>query len=64
MAVNQFDGSQRYPLDEVRAALAIPEHVPMIDVDARDRESSKQALIRITEYSLEQLTATVAAPAY
>ena len=64
VAVNQFDGSQRYPLEEVRAALAIPEHVPMIEVDARDRDSCKQALIRITEYSLEQLTASVAAPAY
>jgi uncharacterized protein len=64
VAVNQFDASQRYPLEEVRAALAVPEHVPMIEVDARDRESCKRALIRITEYSLEQLTSTVAAPAY
>jgi signal recognition particle receptor subunit beta len=60
VAVNTFDGGQRYPLEEVRAALAIPEHVPMIDVDARDRESCKQALIRITEYSLEQLSESVA----
>jgi hypothetical protein len=37
--------------------------VPMIEVDARDRESCKRALIRITEFSLEQLTA-LAAPAY
>jgi len=64
VAVNQFDNAQRYPLEDVRAALAIPEHVPMIDVDARERESCKAALIRITEYSLEQLTANVAAPAY
>ena len=64
VAVNQFDNSQRYALEDVRAALAVPDHVPMIEVDARDRESCKRALIRITEYSLEQLTATVAAPAY
>ena len=63
VAVNQFDNSQRYALEDVRAALAVPEHVPMIEVDARDRESCKRALIRITEYSLEQLTA-MAAPAY
>ncbi len=31
----------------------------MIEIDARDRESAKQALIRITEYSLEQLTGAV-----
>ncbi len=28
VAVNQFDNAQRYPLEEVRAALAVPEHVP------------------------------------
>jgi signal recognition particle receptor subunit beta len=56
VAVNQFDTAQHYPLEEIRAALAIPEHVPMIEIDARVRESCKQALIRITEYSLEQLT--------
>ena len=61
VAVNKFDNSQRYPLEEVRAALAVPEHVPMIEIDARDRESCKQALIKITEYSLEQLTTAAAA---
>jgi signal recognition particle receptor subunit beta len=64
VAVNTFDNAQRYPLEEVRAALAVPEHVPMIEVDARDRDSCKRALIKITEYSLEQLTTVVAAPAY
>ena len=61
VAVNQFDNAQQYPLEEIRAALAIPEHVPMIEIDARQRESCKRALIRITEYSLEQLTASAAA---
>lgn len=67
VAVNQFDNAQRYPLEEIRAALAIPEHVPMIEIDARDRESAKQALIRITEYSLQSLMAAptpAPAPAY
>ena len=60
VAVNQFDNAQQYPLEEIRAALAIPEHVPMVEIDARDRESCKQALIKITEYSLEQLMAQAA----
>jgi signal recognition particle receptor subunit beta len=64
VAVNMFDTAQRYSLDEVRAALAIPENVPMIELDARDRDSCKQALIRITEYSLDQLTASLAAPVH
>ncbi len=60
VAVNQFEGTRHYSLDDVRAALAIPAEVPMIDVDARDRESAKQALIRITEYSLTQLDRSAA----
>ena len=56
VAVNQFDGARRYPLSEVANALALPAHVPIVDVDARDRESVKQTLIRVTEYSLQRLT--------
>lgn len=56
VAVNEFDGARRYPLDEVAAALALSPHVPITTVDARDRESVKRALIRVTEYSLQRLT--------
>ena len=56
VAVNEFEGARRYPLDEVASALALPPHVPLVTVDARDRESVKQALIRVTEYSLQRLT--------
>ena len=56
VAVNQFNGVQHYPLDVVSDALALRPEVPIINVDARDRESAKQALIRITEYALERLT--------
>ena len=56
VAVNQFDGAERYTLEDVATALALPAHVPIISVDARDRESAKQALIRVTEYALQQLT--------
>lgn len=64
VAVNQFDGGRRYPLHEVAAALALPEHVPIMNVDARERESVKQALIRVTEYSLQRLTESISAKAY
>ncbi len=61
VAVNQFEGTYRYDLAEVRAALALPDSVPMVSVDARDRESVKQALVRVTEYALVRLTSTMAA---
>jgi hypothetical protein len=56
VAVNQFDGAERYTLEDVATALALPAHVPIISVDARDRESAKHALVRVTEYALQRLT--------
>jgi signal recognition particle receptor subunit beta len=56
VAVNQFDGTVRYPLDEVANALALRPDIPIVEVDARDRASAKDALIRVTEYAIERLT--------
>ncbi len=63
VAINLFDGVQNYTLEEVADALALPPRVPIITVDARDRESAKQALIRVTEYALQQLTESFSATA-
>lgn len=59
IAVNQFQGTPQYELDAIREALAIRPEVPMVRVDARDRLSTKQALIRVTEYALEQMAVGV-----
>ncbi|WP_446667038.1 GTP-binding protein [Flexivirga sp. B27] len=53
VAVNQFDGTRVHPVEEIAEALAIPPHVPLIRVDARDRESAKTALVRVTEFALQ-----------
>lgn len=58
IAVNEFEGAPRYPVDEVRKALALPEHIPVITVDARDRKSATDALIAVSEYALASLTPT------
>ena len=58
IAVNEFDGAPRYPAAEVRKALALPEHVPVIAIDARDRRSATDALIAVSEYALHSLSAT------
>jgi signal recognition particle receptor subunit beta len=60
VAVNQFEGTHAYSLEEVAGALALSSAVPMIGIDARDRASAKRALVRITEYALERLTGDVA----
>jgi signal recognition particle receptor subunit beta len=63
VAINEFEDAQQFAADEIREALAIPSHVPVIKVDARERESAKMALVRITEFALTQLTSGVAASA-
>ena len=55
VAINEFEGSSRYPLHEIAEALALRDDVPLITVDARDRDSAKRALIRITEFALTRL---------
>lgn len=60
VAVNEFDDAQRFGLEDIREALAISPHVPMMTVDARERESAKTALVRITEFALLQLAAPAA----
>jgi len=55
VALNEFDDAPRYPIEDIRAALAISEDVPIIPIDARDRESAKRALVAITEYALTKL---------
>src|SRR5689334_9403379 len=57
VAVNEFDDAPKHPTQAVRKALALPEHIPVVAVDARDRNSAKAALIAVTEYSLRSLTA-------
>ncbi|GAA1771456.1 ATP/GTP-binding protein [Nocardioides hankookensis] len=61
VAVNQFEDAAQYPLEDVAAALALSPGTPVIRIDARRRESVKQALVRVTEFSLEQMGAAVGA---
>jgi uncharacterized protein len=56
IAINQFDGAPSYPVEEVRRALMLPDGIPVLTVDARVRQSAKEALIAITEYALAKLT--------
>lgn len=55
IAVNEFEGAPRYPVAAVRKALTLPDHIPVISVDARDLRSARGALIAISEYALSTL---------
>jgi signal recognition particle receptor subunit beta len=52
LAVNNFDQSVRFDHAEVREALGIDHSVPIVDCDARDRESVKKVLVALTEVVL------------
>lgn len=57
VAVNCFDGSQNYTVDEVRHALDIDEAIPVMLCDARNRESSKAVLVGLIQHSMNRLAA-------
>ncbi|SCF09730.1 hypothetical protein GA0070216_10540 [Micromonospora matsumotoense] len=57
-AVNRFYGECPYTEDEIRSALELDETVPLLWCDARDRASSKQALIELVRHALARLPAT------
>lgn len=59
VAVNRFDDAPRYDAQEIREALVIPDQVPIVMCDARERDSSKVALIRLVKHAMT----VVAAPA-
>ncbi|WP_439660165.1 GTP-binding protein [Lentzea sp. HUAS TT2] len=57
VAVNCFDGSQMYTVDEVRHALDLDEAIPVVLCDARNRESSKAVLVELIQHSMNRLAA-------
>jgi len=50
VAVNQWEGSYHYPIPEVRDALGVSEHIPVLSCDARERESVKIGLITLLQH--------------
>ncbi|MEV6769587.1 ATP/GTP-binding protein [Nocardia sp. NPDC051030] len=56
VAVNEFDGAARFPLEEVRDALDLDPGTPLLSLDARDRPSCVRSLITLVEYLLQPKT--------
>ena len=53
LGVNCFDGRLSHDLDDVREALAIDPAVPVLTVDARQRDSTKRTLIALVEHAMQ-----------
>jgi uncharacterized protein len=49
LAVNTFDNARRFDLAEVRDALGLAPDIPVLECDARVRDSVKQVLVALIE---------------
>lgn len=56
VAVNCFHSVQAHPVSEVAAALDLDPGVPVVLCDARDRLSSRDALLRLVQHVLHRTT--------
>jgi signal recognition particle receptor subunit beta len=54
VAVNCFDGVQRYPLESITEALNLAASVPVVACDARGRDSCRDVLVTLAEHAIAQ----------
>jgi signal recognition particle receptor subunit beta len=54
VAVNHFDGSERFEPEDVREALTIPPNIPVMIMDARRRISAIETLLALVAHALEE----------
>src|SRR5438093_4445274 len=57
VGLNCFDGEVHHEVGDVREAMVIDKSIPIVRCDARDRESTKQTLITLVEYSMQKFIA-------
>ncbi|WP_024805079.1 ATP/GTP-binding protein [Nocardia sp. BMG51109] len=58
VAVNRFDDSPPYTVQQVRDALDLDPKVPVVPCDARDRASCRAVLMTLVEHLILRTTAT------
>ncbi|WP_320777062.1 ATP/GTP-binding protein [Streptomyces sp. CRN 30] len=52
VAVNHFDGSELYEPEDVREALTVPAHIPVVIMDARRRISVVETLLALCAHAI------------
>ncbi|MEV5977207.1 ATP/GTP-binding protein [Streptomyces sp. NPDC052114] len=53
VAVNHFDGSEEFEAADVREALTVPPHIPVLIMDARRRISVIESLLALVGHALD-----------
>lgn len=61
VAVNQFSDARTYPVPDIREALTLEPDVPIVDIDARDRDSVRRLLIALIQHVLARTQPAAAA---
>ncbi|KOT40732.1 ATP-binding protein [Streptomyces caelestis] len=59
IALNVFPDSKDFPAEEIRDALDIPAHIPVVSFDARDRASSRDVLVALIRHLKERSAVAV-----
>lgn len=54
VGINRFDGVTPHRLVDIREAMAISEDVPIVECDARQRDSTKQILISMVKHAMRR----------
>ncbi|MEU6558744.1 GTP-binding protein [Nocardia nova] len=57
VAINEFDGAQRFPLSEIHDALDLEPGTPITALDARDRGTCLRSLITLVEFLFHRIEA-------
>ena len=57
VAVNRFGGQMFHTVEEVREALSISEHVPVVSTDARGRVAVKETVLSLLDVVLQRAMA-------
>ncbi|GAA3996340.1 ATP/GTP-binding protein [Streptomyces marokkonensis] len=59
IALNVFPDSRHYPVEEIRDALDIPPHTPVVAFDARDRTASRDVLVTLIRHLKDRSAAAL-----
>ncbi|WP_326696012.1 ATP/GTP-binding protein [Streptomyces sp. NBC_01754] len=59
IALNIFPDSQEFPADEIRDALDIPPHTPVVSFDARSRSASRDVLVTLIRHLKDRSSAVL-----
>jgi uncharacterized protein len=62
VALNSFPGTPRHGVDEVRKALDLDAHVPIVACDARERGSCRDTLVTLVDHAIALVDTAAKAP--